>query len=177
QRDPLVEYKREGFDMFSALLDGLKEESVTFLFNLQVQVVQQQPATAAPAAARTSASPDASSPTAPSPTAQSQPSSVGSAISQLDGAPVAPAALGNRLGTQGLRAHGLDAPAARPLTYSGPTENGGAEVRGRPGERPADNGSAATVTGGQEPSRNAPCPCGSGRKYKRCHGAPTAARF
>ncbi|MDQ3990326.1 MAG: SEC-C metal-binding domain-containing protein, partial [Actinomycetota bacterium] len=188
QRDPLVEYKREGFDMFSALLDGLKEESVTFLFNLQVQVVQQQqPATAAPAAARTSASPDASSPTAPSPTtrsqpapsptAQPQPSPVGSAISQLDGAPVAPAALGNGLGAQGLRAHGLDAPAARPLTYSGPTENGGAEVRGRPGERPADNGSATTVTGGQEPSRNAPCPCGSGRKYKRCHGAPTAARF
>jgi preprotein translocase subunit SecA len=23
------------------------------------------------------------------------------------------------------------------------------------------------------PSRNAPCPCGSGRKYKRCHGDPT----
>nr|WP_281689080.1 SEC-C metal-binding domain-containing protein [Pseudonocardia thermophila] len=28
----------------------------------------------------------------------------------------------------------------------------------------------------QQPSRNAPCPCGSGRKYKQCHGSPTAVR-
>jgi preprotein translocase subunit SecA len=28
---------------------------------------------------------------------------------------------------------------------------------------------------GNEPGRNAPCPCGSGKKYKRCHGAPAAA--
>ncbi|MDQ3762541.1 MAG: SEC-C metal-binding domain-containing protein [Actinomycetota bacterium] len=30
--------------------------------------------------------------------------------------------------------------------------------------------------GAGEPGRNAPCPCGSGKKYKRCHGAPTTAR-
>ena len=38
QRDPLVEYQREGFDMFAAIMDGIKEESVGFLFNLDVQV-------------------------------------------------------------------------------------------------------------------------------------------
>jgi preprotein translocase subunit SecA len=38
QRDPLVEYQREGFDMFSAMMDAIKEESVGFLFNLEVQV-------------------------------------------------------------------------------------------------------------------------------------------
>ena len=38
QRDPLVEYQREGFDMFAAMMDGIKEESVGFLFNLQVEV-------------------------------------------------------------------------------------------------------------------------------------------
>ncbi len=38
QRDPLVEYKREGFDMFAAMMDGIKEESVGFLFNLDVEV-------------------------------------------------------------------------------------------------------------------------------------------
>jgi preprotein translocase subunit SecA len=37
QRDPLVEYQREGFDMFGGMLDALKEESVGFLFNLQVE--------------------------------------------------------------------------------------------------------------------------------------------
>ncbi|MDT4943340.1 MAG: preprotein translocase subunit SecA [Pseudonocardiales bacterium] len=38
QRDPLVEYQREGFDMFAAMMDAIKEESVGFLFNLEVQV-------------------------------------------------------------------------------------------------------------------------------------------
>ncbi|WP_037605434.1 preprotein translocase subunit SecA [Streptacidiphilus rugosus] len=41
QRDPLVEYQREGFDMFNAMMDGIKEESVSYLFNLEVQVEQQ----------------------------------------------------------------------------------------------------------------------------------------
>ena len=41
QRDPLVEYQREGFDMFTAMMDGIKEESVGYLFNLEVQVGEQ----------------------------------------------------------------------------------------------------------------------------------------
>ncbi len=42
QRDPLVEYQREGFDMFAGMLDGLKEESVGFLFNVAVEAVPPQ---------------------------------------------------------------------------------------------------------------------------------------
>jgi preprotein translocase subunit SecA len=38
QRNPLVEYQREGYDMFSAMMDGIKEESVGLLFNVQVTV-------------------------------------------------------------------------------------------------------------------------------------------
>ncbi|WP_455423614.1 preprotein translocase subunit SecA [Aeromicrobium wangtongii] len=38
QRDPLVEYQREGFELFSAMMEGIAEESVGFLFNLEVQV-------------------------------------------------------------------------------------------------------------------------------------------
>ncbi len=38
QRDPLVEYQREGYELFSAMMDGIAEESVGFLFNLDVQV-------------------------------------------------------------------------------------------------------------------------------------------
>src|ERR1700757_2543905 len=37
QRDPLIEYQREGYDMFSAMMEGIKEESVGLLFNAQVQ--------------------------------------------------------------------------------------------------------------------------------------------
>ncbi|MGH3647773.1 MAG: preprotein translocase subunit SecA, partial [Micromonosporaceae bacterium] len=38
QRDPLVEYQREGFDMFATMLEGIKEETVRFVFNAQVQI-------------------------------------------------------------------------------------------------------------------------------------------
>jgi preprotein translocase subunit SecA len=38
QRDPLIEYQREGFDLFTAMMDAIKEETVGFLFNLEVQV-------------------------------------------------------------------------------------------------------------------------------------------
>ncbi|MFZ1221269.1 MAG: hypothetical protein WAO00_18410, partial [Chthoniobacterales bacterium] len=40
QRDPLVEYQREGFEMFATMMDGIKEESVGFLFNLEVQLIE-----------------------------------------------------------------------------------------------------------------------------------------
>ncbi|WP_418287492.1 preprotein translocase subunit SecA [Lentzea guizhouensis] len=43
QRDPLIEYQREGFDMFNAMLDALKEEIVGFLFNLQVEAAEPEP--------------------------------------------------------------------------------------------------------------------------------------
>ncbi|WP_206790133.1 preprotein translocase subunit SecA [Amycolatopsis sp. MtRt-6] len=44
QRDPLIEYQREGYDMFRAMLDSLKEEAVGFLFNLQVERAEAPPA-------------------------------------------------------------------------------------------------------------------------------------
>ena len=37
QRDPVVEYQREGYDMFVGMLEGVKEESVGFLFNVAVE--------------------------------------------------------------------------------------------------------------------------------------------
>jgi preprotein translocase subunit SecA len=48
QRDPLVEYQREGFDMFATMMDGIKEESVGFLFNLEVQVDADDESAAVP---------------------------------------------------------------------------------------------------------------------------------
>ena len=92
QRDPLVEYQREGYDLFAAMMDAIKEELVGFIFNVEVQVE------------------------------------------------------GDQIGAKGLTPTPTPAPA---LKYSA------AEVE-------PDEGGAT--------SRNAPCPCGSGKKYKRCHG-------
>jgi preprotein translocase subunit SecA len=63
-------------------------------------------------------------------------------------------------------AKGLNAPSQpRHLSYSAPTVDGDAatEVRG-------DDDAAGDEFAGV--SRNEPCPCGSGRKFKRCHGDP-----
>ena len=105
QRDPLVEYQREGFDLFAAMMDGLKEEVCGFLFNVKVTQGESQP---------------------------NRPAEI-------------------RVAGQ--------AEAPRKLQYSAPSEDGQATVSGVRG-----NGASAG------PSRNSPCPCGSGKKYKRCHG-------
>ncbi|MBF6150129.1 MULTISPECIES: preprotein translocase subunit SecA [Nocardia] len=106
QRDPLVEYQREGFDMFAAMLEGLKEESVGFLFNLQVEVQQApEPQPAVGAGLR-------------SPVGATHPAP---AVPQGNGAAEnAPAA---------LRAKGIDESGPRGLSFSGPDEGGHAEVR------------------------------------------------
>ena len=137
QRDPLVEYQREGFDMFAAMLEAIKEESVGFLFNVEVEV--QQPA-AQPAAA------------------VDQPAVAGAEPAPaVTEAPPAPAVSAKGLQTESRTTD---------LQYSAPTlDSDGPEVS-----------SGAVVSGNGEPGRNAPCPCGSGKKFKRCHGAPAAAR-
>ena len=60
QRDPLVEYQREGYQLFQAMNEAIKEESVSYLFNLEVKVQQPdgsdgQGAVTADAAAQTAA--------------------------------------------------------------------------------------------------------------------------
>jgi preprotein translocase subunit SecA len=134
QRDPLVEYQREGFDMFSAMLDAIKEESVGFLFNVEVEV--QQPAVEEPAV-------------------------------DAEEAPALAAPVVDRSPAPALTAKGLQtASRSDNLQYSAPTLDATEPEKAAPG--------GAAVSSG-EPGRNAPCPCGSGKKYKRCHGAPAAA--
>ncbi len=103
QRDPVVEYQREGFDMFSGMLEGLKEESVGFLFNVAVETtpVDQPPAVdPAPAPA----------PRAPRPLPTEDPEYA--AASNRSAAPTA------------LRARGFE--DAKPdMVYTGPSEDGG----------------------------------------------------
>ncbi|MER6169445.1 preprotein translocase subunit SecA [Streptomyces violaceorubidus] len=94
QKDPLVEYQREGFDMFQAMMDGIKEESVGYLFNLEVQVEQQVEEVPVEDAA------------------PSLDKGVQDAV---------PAQAGAR---PEIRAKGLDAPQRRDLHFSAPTVDG-----------------------------------------------------
>ncbi|MFY2788199.1 preprotein translocase subunit SecA [Rhodococcus sp. MALMAid1271] len=124
QRDPLVEYQREGYDMFQGMLEGLKEESVGFLFNLQVEAT---PAPAGPAAsAGLAVAPGLASPVAAgAPTGApaattARPTPTAPPAAPAPPAPAVPSA---------LRAKGLEDRDEQRLTFSGPAEDGGTAVR------------------------------------------------
>src|SRR4051812_36212933 len=174
QRDPVVEYQREAYDMFTAMMEGIKEESVGFLFNLEVQPPDETAADESPA----------------QPTAFSGLRPFGGDIG-VQGEPVpsqSPAAFVESPGSQ--QAGQAQAPAGddrqkvadvlgqvlgqpkRPasLQYSAPTVDGEGGVQ-RSRQVTRADGSFDHASFG-DVARNAPCPCGSGRKYKRCHGAP-----
>src|SRR5690606_35059211 len=140
QRDPLVEYQREGFDMFTAMLEGLKEESVGFLFNLQVEAAQQQTASGVSV---TPASAAAVARTAP----QVGRAPVGAAAGQ----PAQPAAQAGVAAPAALQAKGLDETERR-LTYTGPDEGGRAHVARTTGGS-GSSGAAAPRQGGTRKER------------------------
>ena len=138
QRDPLVEYKREGADMFDAMREAFAEEVVGYLFNIEVEK-QDSPV-------------------------------VGE---RRDGD-------GNVVDASSLLSHddetdedeerprpralikGLEDQRPSRMTYSAPSEDGDVE------QRRDDDGDGSDPYAGV--GRNQPCPCGSGKKYKHCHG-------
>ena len=143
QRDPLVEYQREGYDMFRVMLESLKEEVVGFLFNLQVEQSEQaaaapaEPATSVPGAGEQAggAAPAPASngrharpvPQQPAPQPEPKPEPV-----QGEAVPSA------------LRGKGLGGGAQQGLTFSGPSETGGVESRNGDDDDSAAGGDGAT---------------------------------
>jgi preprotein translocase subunit SecA len=191
QRDPLVEYQREGFDMFNTMMEGIKEESVAYLFNSKVDVQDSPvveetagelpaaplalghvPGNGAPGAIEDSVAPADAAPVDGAPaqrTGRREAGGRGSRGRHAKGTPARPAAaqqpLAGAPGAPAVVTPGLDQPR-RPdrLSYSAPTVDGEAQVQRR--SESAGGGEFGKV------GRNAPCPCGSGRKYKLCHGDP-----
>ncbi len=132
QKDPLVEYKREAFDMFEDLMRDIQSTFTERFLKIQVSAEPRQEPLRQPARR----------PVAPSPAPEPAPTGaddlfMGGAPRVPPPPPMAPAGRG-------------PAPA---LTSS---------------MGPLGRQAAATVP---EVGRNDPCPCGSGKKYKKCHGA------
>ena len=129
QRDPLIEYQREGYDMFMGMLDALKEDAVGLLFNAQVQA-------AAPAVAPIAA-PANLAKFAAEAAAKAQQAGGGTVVADAvedevePAAPAAPAA---------LRVKGIDDDNAPPLTYTGPSEDGSAQVQRQGGRHAKPTG-------------------------------------
>ena len=139
QRDPLVEYQREGGEMFNAMMGAFMEEVVGYLYNLNVQV---QPATPQ-VTVESGPDPDVPGATEVTPSRPKQ---------------VAPESTLTKRPT--LQAKGLQPRQQRPVAYSAPSETGEAQSTR---QAVADDPYAGV-------GRNEPCPCGSGKKFKMCHG-------
>ena len=128
QRDPVVEYQREGYRMFQDMIESIKLESLTMLLRVQ-PVAEARPVTTVFAhIPQQAVHPEASSQfaerfSAPAPSAAPSP------VDAILGPSARPAA------------------GAPPRSAAPPPQAAGPKV-----------------------GRNEPCPCGSGRKYKKCHG-------
>ncbi len=154
QRDPLIEYQREAHQMFGAMSDAVKEQALQVLYRVEKreQAPQSGPTVDAASAATTART---------SPTATSD----------------APAASGPKGGgTQsGRLAPGSTMTGGGPvkssmgaLTYSGPSDDGSGKAK----TTKTKVAKKSEADGGTFPgtAKNAQCPCGSGKKYKMCHG-------
>ena len=137
QKDPLVEYKKEAYDMFVDLMQDIRR-SVTSLF-YRAQLGQPQPQRAR--------QPQRLQYSGPQETA-----GVGVAASAVRSEPQRTGAL--------LDPVGVSATARARAPGPGPLQTNRGEEQSR-----------APITVKDEPGRNDPCPCGSGKKYKKCHGA------
>ncbi|HEY6372752.1 MAG TPA: preprotein translocase subunit SecA, partial [Candidatus Sulfotelmatobacter sp.] len=142
QHDPLVEYKKESFDMFEAMMQRFQEDTVRYLYLMQIL---ERP-------------PDAGAGGPP---------------------PSAPSGQGREPGVPAQ--HGGDGNGRRPprMVSTSADELEEAFMRRKRREleqaRMAGAGDAPqvqqVVRGQEKVGRNDPCPCGSGKKYKKCHGA------
>ena len=146
QKDPLVEYKRESFDMFEAMMMKFQEDTVRFLFRMQILGSDGQPLDGGV--------PQPRRPVPPAPP-------VASAAHPLagDGAP-----------------REIEIHTRKPSTTIDELEKEfhrkkEKELAAASRQGGGDSSQPSQRRTGDKVGRNDPCPCGSGKKYKKCHGA------
>jgi len=144
QRDPLVEYKRESYDMFEAMMLKFQEDTVRFLFRMQILGPDGQPVNAAPEVRR-------EVPKAPPVDSAAHPLTLDAEPREISIATRQASTTIDALEKEFHRKKQRDLEAAS-MAGSGDAS--------QPSQRRT----------GEKVGRNDPCPCGSGKKYKKCHG-------
>src|SRR5262249_37332586 len=151
QKDPLVEYKKESWQMLQALTDRIDEEVLRWIYLYQPVV-----GPAGEGAPGDGGGEGGDAPVRPRPRGP-RPPIAGAAVRE----PREPG-----LALAGARS------APRNLSFNNPSEAPTAFAKA---ERPEAHGGGDDVQTyrreGKKVGRNDPCPCGSGKKYKKCHGA------
>ncbi|MBC7789583.1 MAG: preprotein translocase subunit SecA [Anaerolineae bacterium] len=148
QKDPLLEYKQEAFTMFEGLIHDVHN---TFAERfLRAQLVFNAPP----------------EPVAPQQRNEQRPTKRYDAMGMLEDIPL------EELGGNGAAADSVtdvgpdEAPKSKPVTRRDPVIVGAGRTRSLSGNQPVNS-----VTDWTSAGRNDPCPCGSGKKFKKCHGA------
>ena len=150
QKDPLVEYKSESYDMFEAMMLKFQEDTVRFLFRMQILGPDGQPVDAAPRPSR-------AVPPAPPVASSARPLMLEAAeLSVLD----EEAAVATRQASTTIDALEKEFHRKKQRELDAASRAGAGEAS-QPVQRRT----------GEKVGRNDPCPCGSGKKYKKCHGA------
>jgi len=135
QKDPLVEYKKESYELFTAMMDRIEDETVRYLFFLQVQ--------------------SGSGPVMPFPDEEEE------EVIEEEETPPRP----NLAEQQRQAAQANFQDITRNIQRKKEKEMAELHFGGDGSSGPKQ------VVSGQKVGRNDPCPCGSGKKYKKCHGA------
>jgi preprotein translocase subunit SecA len=146
QRDPLVEYKRESFDMFEAMMMKFQEDTVRFLFRMQILGPDGQPMDGGVPQPRRPVPP------APPVASAARPPAGDGAPREIEIHTRKPSTTIDELEKEFHRKKEKELAAA--------SRQGGGDSS-QPSQRRT----------GDKVGRNDPCPCGSGKKYKKCHGA------
>ena len=150
QKDPLVEYKKESFTLFQDMMDRIEDETVKFLFFMQTSEVQR--------------------PTLPYPEAEGDEQEWEMIVDGgEDGANGANGHHPNGASPEEQKAiqqSFLD--VTRNIQRKKDKELAGLQFVG--GDTTSGTGSQPVINNAKV-GRNDPCPCGSGKKYKKCHGA------
>src|SRR5262249_27735303 len=142
QKDPLVEFKKEAFILFEDMMARIDNETIRYLYNVQVQQSEAPP----PGAAPVPATPRPVPPRAPVAGAAA---AVASAAARAEESPARLPDFARALEKKQERSQ-------KDLQYQ---------------TGPAKAEAPKPVRAGAKVGRNDPCPCGSGKKYKKCHGA------
>ena len=159
QRDPLVEYQREGYQMYNQMIEAIKEETIQLLFHVDIQEVAQNE--------------DISSEHDEDVAVDKAEAAVGITSTDAEDEPTTVSAAPEDPSESNETADEDDAAEHREPGVVGPAPISHEDVKLPASKRPkSDELKSPWADGRTFPGtpKNAPCPCGSGRKYKMCHG-------
>jgi preprotein translocase subunit SecA len=179
QKDPLIEYKQAAFESFQGLTADIQADIVRLLLHVQIQRVEkpaEEPTDAASEAAAPRGgradrpggemSPDTAPPARPAASAASG----ALARATSGGVRPAPAPLSPMLQPAVTNIVESSPSGTRAVAPGGGVPSNGNGSRKARGSGVATGGVTVGSAGKRKVGRNEPCPCGSGRKYKVCHG-------